>query len=111
MNKSIRWGILGTGNIAKQFAKGVAMSKRGKVVAVGSRKESTASEFATTYGITSAYGSYSEGIDDKNVDAVYISLPNTTHPAWTLEAVAGGKHVLCEKPLATNAIQAEEMFD
>ncbi len=110
MTKSIRWGILGTGNIAKQFAAGVATSQRGKIVAVGSRTEQAARGFAETYKIPTAYSSYSEVIDDKNVDAVYISLPNSMHYEWTLEAIAGGKHVLCEKPIAVNAVQAEEMF-
>jgi len=111
MSKTLRWGILGTGNIAKQFAGDVATSRRGKVVAVGSRSEESARSFASTYSIPAAYGSYRELIGDPNVDAVYISLPNSLHYEWTLEAAAAGKHILCEKPIAANAVQAEEMFD
>ncbi|CAN5417415.1 Gfo/Idh/MocA family oxidoreductase [soil metagenome] len=111
MSKTLRWGILGTGNIAKQFAADVATSQRGKVVAVGSRSEDTARAFAAKFSIPAAYASYRELIGDRNVDAVYISLPNSMHHEWTLEAAAAGKHVLCEKPIAINGVQAEEMFD
>jgi D-xylose 1-dehydrogenase (NADP+, D-xylono-1,5-lactone-forming) len=111
MAGQLRWGILGTGNIAKQFAGGVKTSKRGSIVAVGSRQEATAREFAGKYSIAASYGGYGDLLEDKNVDAVYISLPNSMHHEWTLEAINHGKHVLCEKPIATNAVQAEEMFD
>lgn len=111
MDKKLRWGILGTGNIAKQFARGVAASDRGVIVGVGSRSAETAQAFAGTFNIPAAYPSYGELIEDANVDAVYISLPNSMHHEWTLEATAAGKHVLCEKPIATNTVQAEEMFD
>jgi xylose dehydrogenase (NAD/NADP) len=110
MSKTIRWGILGTGNIAKQFAAGVMTSRRGTLAAVGSRTEDAARAFASTYNIPNVYGSYSEVMDDKTVDAIYVSLPNSMHYSWTLEAIAAGKHVLCEKPIAINAVQAEEMF-
>ncbi len=111
MSKNIRWGILGTGNIAKQFARGVAAGKRGQVVAVGSRSEATAKAYAEEFKVPQSYGSYGELIEDSNVDAIYVSLPNSMHYEWTLEAIAAGKHVLCEKPIASNAVQAEEMFD
>jgi predicted dehydrogenase len=111
MSSLLRWGILGTGNIAKQFAGGVATSKRCSVAVVGSRQESSARDFASKYAVPVSYGSYGEVLDDRNVDAVYISLPNSMHHEWTLEAIRAGKHVLCEKPIASNAVQAEEMFD
>src|SRR5688572_1780521 len=93
MSSLLRWGILGTGNIAKQFAGGVGSSKRCSVVAVGSRQESSAREFAAKYNVQMPYGSYGEVLDDPNVDAVYISLPNSMHYDWTLEAIRAGKHV------------------
>ena len=110
MSEPLRWGILGTGNIANQFAGGVTASDRGRLVAVGSRDEKRAQAFAKTYGIASSYGSYEAVLTDAQVQAVYISLPNAMHHQWTLAALRSGKHVLCEKPAAVTVEQAEEMF-
>lgn len=107
----LRWGILGTGNIARQFASGITASQRSKIAAVGSRHEASARAFAEKYRIPAVYGGYEAALADPNVDAVYVSLPNSLHWQWTIKALAAGKHVLCEKPLAANAAQAEEMFD
>jgi predicted dehydrogenase len=114
MNPTLRFGILGTGNIAGQFAAGVAGSHRCQIAAVASRSPSSAKEFAdrhTSPASPTAYGSYEQVLSDPAVDAVYLSLPNTLHHEWTLKALAAGKHVLCEKPIATSSAQAEEMFD
>lgn len=108
--KSFRFGILGTGNIARQFATGVAVSRRGTVSAVGSRSPEKAQAFAIQFQIAQSYGDYASVLSDPNVDGVYISLPNTMHHEWTLKALAAGKHVLCEKPLAVNSDEAQEMF-
>ena len=111
-SKILRWGILGTGNIARQFAQGLnAVPSRHAVLAVGSRQADTATAFAKTHSIATAYSSYAEVLADRKVDAVYISLPNSLHHPWTLAALAAGKHVLCEKPIANDAAQAQEMFD
>ena len=107
----LRWGILGTGNIARQFAGSFPTAVRGRLAAVGSRRAETARAFATTYAAGEAFGSYEELIVDKNVDAVYVSLPNSMHREWTIKALNAGKHVLCEKPVASNAAEAQEMFD
>ena len=107
----LRWGILGTGNIARQFAAGLASSSRTTVQAVASRRSDTADAFARAHGVPTAYGSYDQLLHDRSVDAVYVSLPNSMHHEWTIAALRAGKHVLCEKPLASNAAQAEEMFD
>jgi predicted dehydrogenase len=107
----LKWGILGTGNIARQFSAGVRGSLRGQLAAVGSRNLETAQAFAQTFQIPSAVGSYDRLLTDPNIDVVYISLPNSMHYEWTLKALRAGKHVLCEKPLATNLAQAQEMFD
>jgi len=109
--KQLAWGILGTGNIARQFATGLQDSQRGTLAAVGSRHAETARTFAGAHGGERAYGSYQELLDDPKVQAVYVSLPNSMHHEWTIKALRAGKHVLCEKPMATNLAQAQEMFD
>ncbi|HEX8323223.1 MAG TPA: Gfo/Idh/MocA family oxidoreductase [Tepidisphaeraceae bacterium] len=106
----IRWGILGTGNIARQFANGVKSSRACVLTAVASRTAATAEAFGAQYGIARAYNDYGTMLADPTVDAVYVSLPNTMHHEWTIKALRAGKHVLCEKPLATSSAQAEEMF-
>lgn len=107
----LRWGILSTGNIARQFATGVNASTRCVLSAVGSRQPGTAEAFAKNYSIPRAFGSYRELVECPEVDAVYNGLPNSMHHEWTLAALAAGKHVLCEKPLASDAAEGEEMFD
>src|SRR4051794_20863864 len=98
----LRWGILGTGNIAAQFAAGLRTSRRTRVVAVGSRTDDAARGFASRFDIAAAHGSYDALLADPDVDAIYLSLPNSMHHEWTLKSLAAGKHVLCEKPFATN---------
>ena len=111
MKKKLRFGILGTGNIARQFSAGVKRSYRCDLAAVGSRSAASAAAFAEAYGIAAAHGSYEALLNDPSVDAVYVSAPNALHHEWTIKALAAGKHVLCEKPFAMDAAQAEEMFD
>jgi predicted dehydrogenase len=108
---ALRWGILGTGNIARQFATGLNVCRRGRPTAVGSRSAESARQFARDFGIARSYGSYDELVRDRDVDVVYVSLPNSLHCEWTLAALARGKHVLCEKPLALDAEEAARMFD
>jgi predicted dehydrogenase len=104
-----RWGILGTGSIAASFTEAVAQTDTGEVVAVGSRTESTARRFAETHGISRWHGTYAGLIEDPGLDVVYVATTNDLHHANTLAALAAGKHVLCEKPLALNSVQAVEM--
>ena len=111
MNTRLRWGILGTGNIAHQFAEGVVGSRRGVLAAVGSRSASTAQQFAAEFNIPNRHESYDALVADDTVDVVYVSLPNSMHHAWTIKALDAGKHVLCEKPFAVNLGEAQEMFD
>jgi D-xylose 1-dehydrogenase (NADP+, D-xylono-1,5-lactone-forming) len=111
MSSKLRWGILGTGNIARQFARGVAASQRGVTTAVGSRSMESAQTFARDFHVPTACGSYGELIAQPDVDAVYNALPNHLHLKWTVDALKAGKHVLCEKPLAMDFAEAEEMFD
>lgn len=109
--EKIRWGILATGSIAASFAEAVAETDGGEVVAVGSRAESTAHRFAETHGIPRWHGSYAGLLEDPAVDVVYVATTNDLHHDNTLAALAAGKHVLCEKPLALNSDQAVEMVE
>jgi predicted dehydrogenase len=110
MRTTLRWGILGTGNIAKQFAQGLNTARRGELVAVGSRSSESADAFADAYRIAARHD-YAGLIADPNVDAIYLSLPNSLHHEWTIRSLGAGKHVLCEKPFALNGAQSQEMFD
>jgi len=110
MADKLRWGIIGTGNIARQFAEGVAGAKRSVISAVASRRQETANAFAGQHAIPNAYGDYAKLLDDPAVEAVYISLPNSLHCQWTIRALQAGKHVLCEKPFAMNLDEAQRMF-
>jgi predicted dehydrogenase len=83
---------------------------RCEVVAIGSRDRSTAEAAASEFGIARAYGSYEEVLADPEVDAVYNPLPNHLHERWTIAAARSGKHVLCEKPMALTAAEAERMI-
>jgi predicted dehydrogenase/aryl-alcohol dehydrogenase-like predicted oxidoreductase len=104
--KTIAWGILGTGRIARTFARGLRQSQTGTLVAVASRTQASASQFASELDVPHAYDSYDALLADPAVDAVYISLPNHLHARWTVCCAEAGKHILCEKPLATNYPEA-----
>lgn len=107
----LRIGILGCANIARQFARDVASSSAVRIVAVASRNADTAANFAADTGIGRHLGSYEALLADKDVDAVYIPLPNSLHAVWAIRAAESGKHVLCEKPLALGRAEAQAMFD
>ncbi|MEF7612476.1 Gfo/Idh/MocA family oxidoreductase [Aquincola sp. MAHUQ-54] len=107
----IRIGILGCANIARQFTRDVAPSPAARIVAVASRNAETAAAFAAAQGIGRHHGSYEALLADPEVDVVYLPLPNSLHAEWAIKAAEAGKHVLCEKPLATGLAQARAMFD
>jgi predicted dehydrogenase len=111
MPDRLRWGILGTGNIARQFATGVNASRRCRLVTIGSRDPAKADMFARAHRIPRHAASYEAVLSDHDVDAVYVSLPNNMHHEWTIRSLRAGKHVLCEKPFATDLTEAQEMFD
>src|SRR5205814_6383667 len=90
---------------------GVKTARRDVIVAAGSRKIESAGEFSAAHEIAKSYGSYDELLADRDVDAVYNSLPNSMHHEWTIKALRAGKHVLCEKPMAANLAETREMFD
>jgi predicted dehydrogenase len=107
----LRIGILGGANIARQFSRDVAPSRKVKVVAVASRTAETAAAFAAAQGIGRSHGSYEALLQDDGVDAIYLPLPNSMHAEWAIKAAAAGKHILSEKPLALNHAEAKSMFD
>ena len=110
--RPFQWGILGSSLIASVCLIGaIRQSNNGVLNAVASRKLSRAKRLQKQYDIAKAYGSYQELIDDPEIDGIYIPLPNNLHHPWALRALDAGKHVLCEKPLALNAIEAREMMD
>jgi predicted dehydrogenase len=100
MIDAVRWGILGTARINRRLVPALHASSRGKLCAVASRDLARATAHARHYAIPRAVQGYQTLLDDPAIDAVYIPLPNTEHVPWTLAAIAAGKHVLCEKPLA-----------
>ena len=108
---AVKWGILSTADINRKLLAGAAESDDVDVVAVGSRDLARAEEFAQTWEIGRAYGTYDELLADPEVEAVYIPLPNTMHSEWSIKAVEAGKHVLCEKPFSRHIADVERAFD
>jgi len=107
----VRLGLLSTANINRQILVGARGARQVDVVAVGSRDGAKAQTYAGEHGIAKAHGSYEALLEDTDVDAVYISLPNGMHHEWTMRALAAGKHVLCEKPYTRHPAEAVEAFD
>ncbi|HET9109522.1 MAG TPA: Gfo/Idh/MocA family oxidoreductase [Ktedonobacterales bacterium] len=108
----IRWGVLSTANIGvKAVIPAIEASRNGRLAAIASRDLARAERVALrTHGVR-AYGSYEALLEDSEVDAVYIPLPNAQHLEWAVRALRAGKHVLCEKPLGVTAAEVREMFD
>jgi D-xylose 1-dehydrogenase (NADP+, D-xylono-1,5-lactone-forming) len=109
MSQPRRIGILGTARIAAAFVAGARLSSQAEVIAVASRDAAKAETFARAHGITHAMN-YEQLIAARDVDAVYIPLPNSLHAQWSIAAAQAGKHVLCEKPLALSEAEALEIF-
>ncbi len=108
---AMRLGLVSTADINRKVIPGAQESEKVDLVAVASRDRRRAEEYASTWGIERAYGSYEELLEDPDVDAVYISLPNTMHREWSIRSVEAGKHVICEKPFSKRASDVEEAFD
>ncbi|EYD76897.1 GFO/IDH/MOCA family oxidoreductase [Rubellimicrobium mesophilum DSM 19309] len=106
---ALRWGILGTGWIARQFIASVQAHTRQIIAAVGSRSAGTARDFAAQHGIPRAHGSYEDLVADPGVDVVYVTTPHNLHHEHALLALNAGKPVLVEKPIALTRAQAAEM--
>jgi predicted dehydrogenase len=108
---TVKWGILSTADINGRVLPGAKSSPRVELVAVGSRDKAKADAFAQHWDIPRAYGSYEELLEDPEVEAVYVPLPNTLHVDWSIKALEAGKHVLCEKPLDRSPDNVARAFD
>jgi len=107
MSTTIQWGIIGAGGIAKNFAKGVAHSRTGRIVAIGSRSQEKADKFADEFCPSARrHGSYEALLADADVQAVYIATPHPMHAEWAVKAAEARKHILCEKPIGINHAEA-----
>ena len=107
----MRLGIVSTADINRKVIPGAHASEKVDLVAVASRDQARAEEYAKTWEIDRAYGSYEALLDDPEVDAVYISLPNTMHREWSIKSLEAGKHVICEKPFSKHPEDVEAAFD
>ena len=108
-NQSLNWGLISTARINRAVINPLRESARNELVAVASRSKEKAQDYASEWDIPQAYGSYQAMLDDPEIDVVYNSLPNSLHTEWTVKALKAGKHVLCEKPLATTLEEVDEM--
>src|SRR5215210_2331101 len=106
----LRWGILGTARIADSLVQAIKLSNNSELTAIASRDPALAQAWARDRDVPLTFGSYDEMLASDAIDAVYIPLPNALHKEWVIRAAQKGKHVLCEKPLATSAQDAEEMI-
>jgi D-xylose 1-dehydrogenase (NADP+, D-xylono-1,5-lactone-forming) len=107
---TVRWGLLSTANINRRVIPAIRSSQRGQLVAVASRSIDSARAYAAKWEIPTIFGSYEAMLASNDIDAVYISLPNHLHAAWSIKAMQAGKHVLCEKPFAISLIEVDNMI-
>jgi xylose dehydrogenase (NAD/NADP) len=106
----VKWGIISTADINRKVIPGAKESPKVDLVGVASRDQERANTYAAEWGIPRAYGSYEGLLADPDIEAVYISLPNTMHVEWSIKALEAGKHVLCEKPLSRHVDEVEAAF-
>lgn len=106
---ALRWGILGTGGIARTFAADLALTDSGDVVAVGSRRQATADAFGDDFGVPHRHGSYADLVADRDVDVVYVATPHPMHHDDAILALRASKPVLVEKPFTMNAAEARDV--
>ena len=107
----MRLGLLSTADINRKVIPGARASDKVDLIAVASRDRARAEEYAKTWEIERAYGSYEAMLEDSDLDAVYISLPNTLHREWSIRSLEAGKHVICEKPFSKRPDDVEAAFD
>ena len=112
MNK-IRWGIIGPGAIAHNFADALKESYSGELLAIASRTSTRLEEFGNKYNVSKEFrfNDYDQLLDNENIDAVYISTPHVFHADLSIKAAGKGKHILCEKPGALNFKQTSEVIE
>jgi xylose dehydrogenase (NAD/NADP) len=111
LDVAVKWGFLSTADINDKLLPGAKASADVDVIAVASRDTERARAYADERGIERAYGSYDELLADPDIEAIYISLPNSMHVEWSIRALDAGKHVLCEKPLSRHAADVERAFN
>ncbi len=112
LNPPLRWGILGCARIARRgLIPGIRASTSGVLLALASRDQGRATQWAREFAVPRAYASYEAALADSEIDAVYIPLPNELHKPWVMAAADAGKHVLCEKPLALDSQEAAAMVE
>jgi predicted dehydrogenase len=111
VSHAVKWGIISTADINRKVIPGAHASPAVDLVAVASRDQARADAYAKAWEITRAYGSYEALLADNEIEAVYISLPNTMHCEWSIKALEAGKHVLCEKPMSRHTDEVEAAFD
>ena len=109
--RKIKWGIIGLGTIAHQFANDLMLIEDAELAAVASRNLEKSQEFAKEYDCPKAYSSYDAIINDPEIDILYIATPHSSHASLTIKALQNNKHVLCEKPIALNYNDAQQMID
>lgn len=109
-NTLTRWGILGTSFISGVMAKAIHESQNSELVAIGSRSIETAKNFSDKFSIPNYYDDYQKLLENKNIDAIYIGLPNHLHKEWIIRAAEAGKHILCEKPFVISTQEAHEVI-
>jgi D-xylose 1-dehydrogenase (NADP+, D-xylono-1,5-lactone-forming) len=107
----VKWGFLSTADINRKVIPGAHASEKVDLVAVASRDQTRADAYGAEWEIPRAYGSYEDLLADPEIEAVYISLPNTMHTEWSIKALDAGKHVLCEKPFTRHQDEVEAAFD
>lgn len=107
MSQVLNWGLLSTARINRALIPPLQVSKRSHLLAVCSRSQETAEAYAKEHKIPRAYGSYESMLADPEIDVIYNPLPNHLHAEWTIKAMAAGKHVLCEKPLALSVEEVD----
>ena len=111
MGSAVTWGIVSTADINRKVIPGAHASDKVELVGVASRDQARADAYAQEWEIPRAYGSYESLLSDPEIEAVYISLPNTLHAEWSIKALEAGKHVLCEKPFTRHPEEVDAAFD
>ena len=109
MAEKLKWGIISTAWINDVIIPAINKSGRSDLVGVASRDPDRARAYASKKNIPKAYGSYEDLLNDREIDVVYISVPNTLHSEWIIKALEAGKHVLCEKPIVTTMKELESV--
>src|SRR5215203_1341531 len=108
--RKLCWGVLSTARIADSLVSAIEQSPNGELVAVASRAFDKAQAWAAGRDVPYSFGTYEEMLASDVIDAVYIPLPNALHKEWSIKAMQQGKHVLCEKPLASSAADVQEII-